>query len=189
MQVVDFHLVPNKFIKLVDRQRVTIISNSGKEDLELLGIGGGFWFTIEDIQSSFRRLNKGVEIISVDGDWFIKSSSKVKLGKELHTKLGVPETLTVYKPYPLQWKKPPSFLVYSNMVNSHFSYSNNFGSKSIPTPSHLLAVVPSENYPSVLVENYITTRLNNLNLSICIMDGSKISYFGMNKMIITLKLS
>ena len=65
----------------------------------------------------------------------------MKLGKDLHTKLGVPQTLTADKPYPLRWKNPPKFLVYSNMVNSHSFYSNNIGSKSISTPSHLLAVI------------------------------------------------
>ena len=142
---------------------------------------------IEDLQQAFIRVNKGINILNSDSDWSIVSKINIKLDKEFYTELGVPEILTADKPYPLVWKCQ-KFFVYCDIVDKHESYGNTSGgSLSISTPSHLLAVVTSEHYPSLRMKSDQHSYLNDFDLSITNIDGS-VPAFGMNSFIITFKL-
>ena len=122
-------------------QHVFKVEDDGS-DTELLRFNIADYCPIEEIQSVFKRVDKGFFIIDVDGDLYIKSSVKLKLTKELYTELGVPEILEKGKPYPSLWKNSDAqrFSVYCDIVEKHQSYNNTFGSKPISTPSTLLAV-------------------------------------------------
>ena len=107
-------------------------------------------FTIEDLHQAFNKVNKGFNILKSDGDWSIISKIPVKLDKELYTELGVSEILTANKLYPLVWKSQ-RFFVYCDIVNKQDSYN---GSRTFITPSKLLAVVPSQHYPSLKMKSH-----------------------------------
>ena len=184
VKVLDFLRVQSKFVRLVEPQKVYNLN--GNEEIEgVLSLGHGY-YNIEDLQRSFRRVNKGVDVMNVDGDWFISSRIKVKLTEELYTELGVPEVLTAGKPYPLIWKNTPSFLVYCDIVDSHYSYDYAFSASY--TPSHLLSVVPSQTYPSLRVKHIHYSSLDHFNLYITNIDWNRPT-FGMNSFVITLRLS
>ena len=134
-------------------------------------------------------MNRGFYIIEVAGDWFIKSSVKIRLTKGLYTELGVPEILEKGKPHPLLWKNSDGqrFFVYCDIVEKHDSNGNTTGGAShISTPSKLLAVVPSEHYPSLRMKSHQRSYLNDFDLYITNIDGS-FPTFGMNSFVITLK--
>ena len=78
--------------------------------------------------------------------------------------------------------------MYCDTVESHDSYGNTTGGSShISTPSKLLAVVPSQHYPSIRMKSHQGAYLIDFNLSITNIDGT-VPTFGMNSFIITLKL-
>ena len=185
IQVIDFARVRKPFVRLTKQQKVYNLT--GGDHVELFGFNRGV-FTIEDLQQAFTRVNKGINILKSDGDWLIVSKINVKLGKEFYTELGVPEILTAGKPYPLVWNCQ-RFFVYCDIVDKHESYGNTSGgSLLISNPSKILAVVPSQHYPTLRIKSHQRSYLNDFNLSITNIDGS-VPTFGMNSFIITLKLT
>ena len=77
IQVVDFVRVRKPFVRKQDMpQHVFKVEDDGS-DTELLRFNVGDHCPIEEIQSSFKRLNKGFGIIDVDGDLYLKSSGKI----------------------------------------------------------------------------------------------------------------
>ena len=136
---------------------------TGGDQVELFGFNFGV-FTIEDLQQAFTRVNKGINILTSDGDWSIVSKIDVKLGKEFYTELGVPEILTAGKLYPLVCNFQ-RFFVYCDILDKHESYGNTSGcSLSISIPSHLLAVVPSHALP--IITHEITSTFLNQRLQL-----------------------
>ena len=140
IQVIDFvnvgkplfTLTHNEAMQRVDTG-VTLVIISGTHPLRVL-------------QNSLKEVDMGPEIVESNGDWFITSKFKLRLSKGLYTKFVVPKILSAEVSYPL-FSKNSSFLVYCDIVDKQESYSNT--SRSISTPSHLLAVVPSARYASL----------------------------------------
>ena len=191
IQVLDFARVRKPFVNKQDMpQHVYEVEDDGTET-EFLRFNVADHCPIEKIQSVFKKVNQGFYITEVTGDWYIKSRVKLKLTKGLYTELGVSEILEKGKPYPLLWKNYDGqrFLVYCDIVEKHDSYGNTSGgSLSISTPSELLAVVPSQHYPTLRMKSHQRSYLNDFDLSITNIDGS-VPTFGMNSFIITLKLT
>ena len=190
IQVIDFVCVRKPFVNKQNMpQHVQKVEDDGSET-ELLRFNAADYCPIEEIQAFFKKVNKNFHTIEVAGDWYIKSSVKIRLTKGIYTELGVPEILEKGKPYPLLWKNSDGqrFLVYCDIVEKHDSYGNTSGgSLSISTPSELLAVVPSQHYPTLRMKSHQRSYLNDFDLSITNIDGS-VPTFGMNSFVITLKL-
>ena len=108
-----------------------------------------------------KAIDKGIKILESNGDWYIKSRFKLKLGKGLYNELGVPEILTAGKLYPLIWNGP-SFFVYCDIVEKHDSYKNIRG--TFNNASKLLAVVPSQHYLALRMKSHQGTYLNDFDL-------------------------
>ena len=179
IQVIDFVRIRKPFVRLTEQQKVYNLT--GGEQVELFGF-------IEDLQQAFTRVSKCINILKSDGDCSIVSKINVKLDKELYTELGVPEILTANKPYPLVWNCQ-RFFVCCDIVDKHESYGKTSGgSFSFSTPSKLLAVAPSQYYPSLRMKSHQHSYLNDVDLYITNIDGS-FPTFGMNSFVITLKLS
>ena len=173
IQVIDFANVGKPIFTLTEVQTmqridngVTLVIISDKHPLKVL-------------QNLLKEVDMGPEIVESNGDWFIRSKFNFKLSKELYTKLRVPEILSAEASYPL----------FSDIVESRDSYGNTTGGAShISTPSKLLAVVPSQYYPSLRMKSHQGAYLNDFDLSITNIDRS-VPIFGMNSFVITLKLS
>ena len=128
IQVIDFLRIARPFIILTEPQR---LYNMDDGDAELISLGNGD-YTLDVLKRSLKAIDKGIEIIESNGDWYIKSRFKLKLNKELYTELGVPEILTAGKLYPLIWNGP-SFFVYYDIVEKHDSYKNISGTFNNPS--------------------------------------------------------
>ena len=123
-----------------------------------------------------------MDIIKV-GDWYLKSKDKLRFTKGLYTELGVPEIILKGKPYSLLCNNSDC-----DIVEKLTSYDNIVGHRIISTPSKLLAVVPSQHYPTLRMKSHQRSFLNDFELSIINIDGS-VPTFGMYSFVITLKLS
>ena len=184
-QVVDFVRVQKPFVRLMKSQRLINMDDGGTTQINLGDYDGDY--TLDVLKNSLKTIDKGIEIIESNGDWFIKSSFKLKLGKGFYTELGVPEILIADKLYSLIWKGQ-RLLVYCDIIEKLSSYDNIGGAGHISTPSKLLAVVPSQHYPSLRMKSHQRSYLDDFDLSITNIDGS-VPNFGMYSFIITLKLS
>ena len=119
IKVIDFLCVRRPYISLPKPQRLFNVDNNY---LELNSLNDGD-YTLDVLKRSLKAIDKGIEMLESNGDWYKKSSFKLDLGKQLYTQLRVPRILTPGKLYPLIWNCP-SLFVYCDIVESHDSYSN-----------------------------------------------------------------
>ena len=96
IQIIDFLRIARPYIILTEPQG---LSNMDDGKAELVSLGDGD-YTLDVLKRSLKTIDKGIKIIESNGDWYIKSRFKLKLGKGLYTELGVPEILTAGKLYP-----------------------------------------------------------------------------------------
>ena len=81
IQVIDFlRIARHYYIIVKEPQRLFNVDNNW---LELT--------SLDVLKRSLKTIDKGTEIIESNGDWYIKSSFKLGLGRKLHTQLGVPK--------------------------------------------------------------------------------------------------
>ena len=179
IQVEDFLHVLKPFVRLMKSQRLINMDDGENTQINLGDYDGDY--TLDVLKNSLKTIDKGIEIIESNGDWFIKSSFKLKLGKGFYAELGVPEILTAGKLYPLIWKGQ-RLLEYCDIVEKLSSYDNIGRASHISTTSKLLAVVPSQNYPSLRMKSHQRFYLDDFDLSITNIDGSFPSCKHVNKM-------
>ena len=126
IQIIDFVRIRKPFFNKQNMpQHVYKINDDGTQT-ELLRFNVADHCPIEEIQTVFKSANKDFSIIEVAEDWYMKSSSKIKLTKGLYTELGVTEILEKGKPYALLWTNSDAqrFFVYCDLVGKDESYFN-----------------------------------------------------------------
>ena len=79
IQVIDFLRIARSHIILTEPQR---LYNMDDGEAELISLGDRD-YTLDVLKRSLKAIDKGIEIIESNGDWYIKSRFKLKLGKGL----------------------------------------------------------------------------------------------------------
>ena len=86
--------------------------------------------------------------------YYFTSKVDLMLDREFYEKLGLPEVINKDKFYELKSLPNKPLFLFCDIINSHNSYTGfEISGEAKLKPSNLLAVLPSENYPSLEVEN------------------------------------
>ena len=86
--------------------------------------------------------------------YYFTSKVDLMLDREFYEKLGLPEVINKDKFYELKSLPNKPLFLFCDIINSHNSYTGfEISGEAKFKPSNLLAVLPSENYPSLEVEN------------------------------------
>ena len=188
IEVIECH-APSEWFTLNEIGEVAVPVKENSNYLLTLTSGE---YSLESLQWMFEYVKHQSHVsIMNDGTRFYLFShkyDKVLLSKELADCLGVPEMLMKHKAYTIHRPIKKVVKVYCDLIEEHSLYENDVpkvremkrssalkeGSINI-TPSQLLAVVPSQNYPRLQVSktknpiNYFTVKIfdengNKINL-------------------------
>ena len=169
-------VVPKRLVNFKDRQSLL------KEDRPILIIQPGT-YSLRGIHAILLNDtdNAKLSIIETDTVDYLYSNKtfNIKLTRGLQVALGVPEIIIPGKLYPIniQIKEPLRLLC--NLVDNKLSYANEtlYGDLVKLSPSHLLANIPSQDYPAMPVQNH-ERLLNHFDLSILDIGWKKLDLKG-----------
>ena len=103
-----------------------------------------------------------ISIIETDTVDYLYSNKifNVKLTRGLQVGLGVPEVINPGKLYPINIQIKEPLRLMCSIVDNKSSYMNNTqsGEPVKLSPSHLLANIPSQDYPAIPVQKYMRTH-------------------------------
>ena len=169
-------IVPKRLVNFKDRQGFL------KEDRPIIIIQPGT-YSLRGIHAIFLNDtdNAKLSIIETDTVDYLYSNKgfNIKLTRGLQVALGVPETVTPGKLYPIniQIKEPLRLLC--SLVDNKSSYANKtkYGELVKLSPSHLLANIPSQDYPAIPVQKH-KSPINHFDLSILDIGWKKLDLKG-----------
>ena len=168
IQLLDCNIKTKRLINFKDQQRLT-----DERDRPLVIIQPGT-YSLRNIQSIFVNSEKGSNITIIEGDTldyiFSNKVFNIKLTKGLQVSLGLPEILNTGKLYPININIKEPLRLMCSIVDNKSSYMNNNKYTELVklSPSHLLANIPSKDYPTIPVRKY-DTLINHFDLTI--LDG------------------
>ena len=169
-------IVPKRLVNFKDRQGFL------KEDRPIIIIPPGT-YSLRGMHAILLNDtdNAKLSIIETDTVDYLYSNKgfNIKLTRGLQVALGVPETVTPGKLYPIniQIKEPMRLLC--SLVDNKSSYANEtkYGELVKLSPSHLLANIPSQDYPAMPVQKH-RSPINHFDLSILDIGWKKLDLTG-----------
>ena len=177
IQLLDCNIKTKRLINFKDEQTILY----GKNQSFIIEPGT---YTIHGIQSIFLNNDPGFEkivIIETDTIDYLYSykNTKVIITRGLSIGLGVPIVLDPGKLYPIniQFKEPLRLMC--SIVDNKSSYMNKtkYGEPVKLKPSHLLANIPSKDYPTIPIQKY-ESPINHFDLSILDNEWKKLDLKG-----------
>ena len=113
------------------------------------------------------------QIKSSSEGYYLLSKINVLIDIEMQNQLSLPEVINKGKFYDIKSLPNKPLFLFCDIINSHKSYTgfDNYGEVQLK-PSNLLAVFPSEHYPSLEIEKS-RLPLNQLTLRIEDESGEK----------------
>ena len=167
-------VIPKRLVNFKDRQGFL------KEDNRPIIIVQPGTYSLRDIHAIFLNDtdNAKLSIVETDTVDYLYSNKgfNIKLTRGLQVALGVPETIIPGKLYPIniQIKEPLRLLC--SLVDNNSSYVNKTQPVKL-SPSHLLANIPSQDYPTIPAQNH-ESPINHFDLSILDIAWKKLDLKG-----------
>ena len=154
------------------------IKESGKPSKTIFTIPKGY-YTLEPLRKEIQKEQYSFEakpklkIKSSSEDYYLLSKINVLIDREMQKQLNLPEVIRKGKFYDVKSLPNKPLFLFCDIINSHKSYTgfDNYGEAKLK-PSNLLAVFPSEHYPSLEIDK-IRLPLNQLTLRIEDESGEK----------------
>ena len=147
------------------------IKQSGKPSKTIFTIPKGY-YTLESLRKEIQKEQYSFEaksrlkIKSSSEGYYLLSKINVLIDKEMQKQLNLPEVIRKGKFYDIKSLPNKPLFLFCDIINSHKFYTgfDNYGEAKL-RPSNLLAVFPSEHYPSLEIDK-IRLPLNQLTLRI-----------------------
>ena len=177
IQLLDCNIKTKRLINFRDQQ---ILFKDNNQPLIIIQPGT---YSLRNIQSIF--LNdpdrEKITIIETDTVDYLYSNKnfKIKLTRGLAFGLGVPEVINPGKLYPINIQIREPLRLMCSIVDNKSSYMNNTKYEELVklAPSHLLANIPSKDYPTIPVQKY-ENPINHFDLSILDNEWKKLDLKG-----------
>ena len=138
-------------------------------------------YSINDIKILIERSEKGKNITIISGDNFAyiinNKSFNIKFTQGLQNSLGVPGVLFKISQIDISIKEPLRLMC--SIVDNKSSYLNKTKNAELVklSPSHLLANIPSKDYPTIPVQKY-ESPINHFDLTILDNEWKKLDLRG-----------
>ena len=147
------------------------IKESGKPSKTIFTIPKGY-YTLESLRKEIQKeqcsfeVKPKLKIKSSPEGYYLLSKINVLIDREMLKQLHLPEVIRKGKFYDVKSLPNKPLFLFCDIINSHKSYTgfDNYGEAKLK-PSNLLAVFPSEHYPSLEIDK-IRLPLNQLTLRI-----------------------
>ena len=177
IQLLDCNIKTKRLINFKDKQ---IIFDDEEQNLIIIQPGT---YSLRNIQSVF--LNdpavEKITIIETDTVGYLYSNKnfKIRLTRGLSISLGVPEVINPGKLYPINIQIKEPLRLMCSIVDSKSSYLNKTKNGELVklSPSHLLANIPSKDYPTIPVRKYDNV-INHFDLTILNNEWEKLDLKG-----------
>ena len=174
IQLLDCNIKTKRLINFKDQQ---ILSDERDRPLVIIQPGT---YSLRNIQSIILNSEKGSNITIIEGDTidylFSNKVFNIKLTKGLQVSLGLPEIINTGKLYPININIKEPLRLMCSIVDNKSSYMNNTKYSELVklSPSHLLANIPSKDYPTIPVRKY-DTLINHFDLTILDAEWKKLN--------------
>ena len=151
IQVLDCNIKTKRLINFKDQQ---ILFNDKNQPLIIIQPGT---YSLRNIQAIFLNDTDRAKITIIETDTvdylYSNKNFNIKLTRGLQVGLGVPEIINPGKLYPINIQIKEPLRLMCSIVDNKSSYMNNtqYGEPVKLSPSHLLANIPSQNYPTIPV--------------------------------------
>ena len=154
------------------------IKELGKPSKTIFTIPKGY-YTLESLRKEIQKEQYSFEakpkfkIKSSSEGYYLLAEINVLIDREMQKQLNLPEVIRKGKFYDIKSLPNKPLFLFSDIINSHKSYTgfDNYCESKLK-PSNLLAVFPSEHYPSLEIDK-IRLPLNQLTLRIEDESGEK----------------
>ena len=173
MQLLDCNIRPKKVINL---KNIESISKVRPRDFIVFRPGT---YTLERLQSTFLSdpNDEKITIIMTDTFDYLFSNKnfKVNISMGLQVALGLPEVINPGKLYPINIQIKEPLRLMCSIVDNKSSYLNKTKNGELVklSPSHLLANIPSKDYPTIPIQKY-ESPINHFDLTILDAEWEKI---------------
>ena len=170
-------IVPKRLVNFKDRQGFL------KEDNRPILIIQPGTYSLRDIHAIFLNDTDNAKLSIIETDTvdylYSNKSFNIKLTRGIQVGLGVPETITPGKLYPINIQTKEPLRLMCSIVDNKSSYVNKTqsGEPVKLSPSHLLANIPSQDYPAIPVQKH-KSPINHFDLSILDIGWKKLDLKG-----------
>ena len=177
IQLLDCNIKTKRLINFKDKQTLFNDKNQG-----FIIIQPGT-YSLRNIQSIFLNDPDGKKITIIETDTvdylYSNKNFKIKLTRGLSIGLGVPEVINPGKLYPINIQIKEPLRLMCSIVDNKSSYLNKTKNGELVklSPSHLLANIPSKDYPTIPVRNY-DSFINHFDLTILNNEWEKLDLKG-----------
>ena len=177
IQLLDCNIQTKRLINFKDQQ---ILFNVENQPLIIIQPGT---YSLRDIHSIFLNDTDKSKITIIETDTvdylYSNKNFKIKLTRGLQVGLGIPEVINPGKLYPINIQIREPLRLMCSIVDNKSSYMNNtkYGELVKLSPSHLLANIPSKDYPTIPVRKYESV-INHFDLSILDNEWKKLDLKG-----------
>ena len=177
IQLLDCNIQTKRLINFKDKQ---IIFNDKNQGFIIIQPGT---YSLRNIQSIFLNDPDGEKITIIETDTvdylYSNKNFKIKLTRGLGFGLGVPEVINPGKLYPINIQIKEPLRLMCSIVDNKSSYMNKTKNGELVklSPSHLLANIPSKDYPTIPVRKY-DTLINHFDLTILDNEWKKLDLKG-----------
>ena len=177
IQLLDCNIKTKRFINFKDQQ---ILFNDENQPLIIIQPGT---YSLRNIQAIFLNDPDRTKITIIETDTvdylYSNKNFKIKLTSGLQVGLGLPEIINPGKLYPINIQIKEPLRLMCSIVDNKSSYMNNtkYGELVKLSPSHLLANIPSQEYPKIPVQKY-ESLINHFDLSILDIEWKKLDLKG-----------
>ena len=165
IQLLDCYIKTKRLINFKDKQLLTDESQG-----LVLRIPPGT-YSLVDIQSIFHNYTDNLKL-TINGNnnigyLYANKNYKIKLTMGLQVNLGLPEIIKPKKIYSININIKEPLRLMCSILDNKSSYMNNNKYNELVklSPSHLLANIPSKDYPTIPVRKY-DTLINHFDLTI-----------------------